>query len=112
MSAPELDLTEAVEAAARTLYEAQRASVSAADPMISLVGVPWDQAPAIVQYEWRETVTPLITATAPLIAQQAREQAAQEIEAYADATWDLVDSNNGARLAFEEIARITRGGTR
>ncbi len=55
---------QAVEVLARALYEAQRASIPADDPLISLVGVPWDQAPPMVQHEWRGTVEPLVVALA------------------------------------------------
>lgn len=45
------------------------------------------------------TVTPLI-----------REQVAAEIETYADAVLDIVDTQNGMRLAVEEIVRVAREG--
>ncbi len=49
--------------------------------------------------------TRAVRAATPLL----REQIARDIESYADATWDLIDSPNGARLAFVEVARIARG---
>ena len=39
-----------------------------------------------------------------------REWVAAEIESYTDAVLDLVDTQNGARLAFIEVARIAREG--
>lgn len=41
---------------------------------------------------------------------QIREQIAADIESYVDAVQDLVDTQNGARLAFIEIVRIAREG--
>ncbi len=53
---------QAAEVLARSLYEEQRAFIRADDPMIALVGVPWDQAPAIVREHWRSTVAPMAEA--------------------------------------------------
>jgi hypothetical protein len=51
-----------------------------------------------------------VRAATPFIIEALREQIAQQIESYADAAHDLIDSPNGARLAFAEVARIARGG--
>lgn len=39
-----------------------------------------------------------------------RQQIASEVRDYADSVYDLIDSPNGARLAFKEIDRIIREG--
>lgn len=41
---------------------------------------------------------------------ELRAAIAREVEDYADAVADLIDTPNGARLAFEEIVRIVREG--
>ena len=51
-----------------------------------------------------------VETAAPLIEAQVRAQAAEEIESYTDAVLGLVDTRNGARLAFIEIVRIAREG--
>lgn len=79
------DLTEAVEAAARALYEAQRAEILADDPMISIVGVPWERAPAIVQHEWREGMLPVLAAAAPSIEAQVRAQVEAQVRTRVEA---------------------------
>ncbi len=43
------------------------------------------------------------------IEDAVRARIAAEIAAYTDAVLDLIETRNGARLAFEEIARIARG---
>ena len=62
--APDQHRRTVIEVLARALYEAQRASIRADDPLIALVGVPWRQAPRIVQEEWRQSVTPMADALA------------------------------------------------
>ena len=47
---------------ARALYEEQRASIPADDPLVSVVGVPWDQAPMIVHEQWTATIQPVADA--------------------------------------------------
>ena len=60
-----LDLTEAVDAAARAWAESftRRA----------LIPTAWDDLPERVKLGWREEVLPLVTAAAPFIAAQAAE---------------------------------------
>ena len=48
---------------------------------------------------------------ATVTEQAVRERVAEAIELYTDATWDLIESPNAARLAFEEVAHIARGAT-
>lgn len=59
-----LDLTEAVDAAARALYELHHPSDD------ECPHVPWEDTHRL---GWREDVLPLITAAAPFIAAQAAE---------------------------------------
>lgn len=67
----DLDLTEAVDAAARALYELHH------PPDDECPHIPWEDA---YQPGWRDDVLPLITAAAPFIAAQAAD-AAQAAEA-------------------------------
>ena len=50
----------------------------------------------------------------PHLLAQIREGIAAEIHYYADSVYDLIDSSNGAQLAFERIEDIARnyGGTK
>ena len=59
-----LDLTEAVDAAARVLYELRH------PPDDECPHIPWEDT---YQPGWRDDVLPLITAAAPFIAAQAAE---------------------------------------
>ena len=52
----------------------------------------------------------LVESNAPAVEAQVRAQVAAQIEDYTDAVLDLVDTQNGARLAFIEIIRIARDG--
>lgn len=51
-----------VEVLARALYEEQRATVPADDPMLALVGVPWAQASKLVREHWITTMRPVADA--------------------------------------------------
>ncbi len=59
-----LDLTEAVDAAARVLYELRH------PPDDECPHIPWEDT---YQPGWRDDVLPLITAAAPFVAAQAAE---------------------------------------
>lgn len=60
-----LDLTEAVDAAARVLYELRH------PPDDECPHIPWEDT---YQPGWRDDVLPLITAAAPFIAAQAWDE--------------------------------------
>lgn len=60
-----MDLTEAVEAAARAHMAIQYARR----------GFVWDDLPAMDKHAFREFVTPLVTAAAPFIAEQVSRDA-------------------------------------
>jgi len=72
-----LDLTEAVEAAARASYEDWRQSPNAQGSWRPV----WEEAPTMLRVNITEAVLPTVTAVAPLIEAQVREQIASEIEA-------------------------------
>jgi hypothetical protein len=65
----DLDLTAAVEAAARGWFES------------APFAPPWDDLTPEIKHRARETVLPGITAAAPLIAAQVRVQIAAELRA-------------------------------
>ena len=92
-----VDLTEAIDAAMRGFC---------ADlvPPITPDGLSGIQRHVI-----HEQALSFVTAAAPLIEAAIRAQVAAEVALYADATWDLIDSPNGARLAFEMVDSIIRG---
>ncbi len=94
----DLDLTEAVEAAASGAY----ADAPGAGP-------EWDDLPSTYRREVRELVLGFLNHATPVIEAQVRARIAAQIEAYADAMHDIVDTPNGVRLAFEAVAAIARG---
>ena len=92
-----LDLTEAVEAAARSLaHEA---------------GLPaWDDMAPMSRHDLAEAVLPSISAAAPLIERQVREQVAREIEA--QVVRDDFGRVNTFGMGEQHAARVARGGAR
>ena len=100
----ELDLTEAVEAAARALYEATRAEILADNPTIPSGGVPWEQAPHLVQHEWREGMLPVVAAAAPVIEAAVWNAAADFVDAQRDE-----DFGNDLRQVRDRLRSIARG---
>jgi len=119
-----LDLTEAVEAAARASYEDWRESPNAQGSWRPV----WEEAPTMLRVNITEALLPTVTAVAPLIEAQVREQVAQEIEAGENWTPegpfscagcpvpgcnDLWESEGTCThvAAIEWAARIARGAT-
>lgn len=93
-----IDLTEAVEAGAR----AQLAMVTA--PAV----VEWIELSPGQHHSFREHALPLVTAAAPLIEAQVREQIAREIEAEAETygSQSAVDTFRiAARIARKAVTR-------
>ena len=104
----DIDLTEAVEEAARVRYERVRRDRSDSTP-------PWHEASPIHQHAWREGVLAEVTAAAPLIERQVREQIARDIEAAEQqmkaSTIDRPKVGPGEFLNdWQWAARIARGG--
>lgn len=98
---PDLDLTAAVEAAARATYEHM------------YPGLSWDDVPDDGRLWWRETVLVSITPAAPLIERQVRDLIAAQIEA-AHAAYGPVHPDGEHPMACiyevsERCARIARG---
>lgn len=93
-----LDLTEAVEAAASDRYTAQ----------FPHAGTDWAHLPAMNKHLAREVMLPIVTAAAPLIEAQVREQVAREIEARTTTT----AGSQAFRAGMDRAARIARGGAR
>lgn len=89
----DLDLTEAVEAAARGSYEAAPGE-----------GPAWESLPAIYRHEVRDIALGFVTHAAPLIEAQVRAQIVADIES--DMDYDVL---RNATLAT--AARIARGGS-
>lgn len=87
----DIDLTQAVEAAAR------RFAVDVTRPA-------WDDLPATARMNMQKAMDPLITAALPHIERQVREQVAREIEAVDPIEWALAGQSAGA-----DAARIARG---
>jgi hypothetical protein len=81
----DLDLTEAVDAAARAHMAAQYARR----------GVDWDDLPALDKHAFREFVTPLVSAAAPFIAEQAQGLTVVCAESCAGQSWTGVDQVDG-----------------
>lgn len=105
----DIDLSAAVEAAARAGYEA-----------VDITGVPWSARRAegnVFRYgkEIRRAEA-AVTAAAPLIEAQVRERVAQEIEAERAecvATFDdKVPYDRAVLYSLAVAARIARGGAR
>jgi hypothetical protein len=80
-----LDLTAAVEAAARATAERQNGPGS------------WDGLDGYAKYMWRDGVLATVTAAAPLIAQQVAEQIAQAIERERREYGSIIGSQHSAR---------------
>lgn len=93
----DIDLTEAVEAAARYQFGIDYGHLDRA----------WIDAHPIVRHKYLEAVLPMVTAAAPLIERAVREQVARDIEAR------LADvrktSAVGRQFGLDEAARIARG---
>lgn len=98
---------EVIEAAARVEYEQIWAFLDSDDDEPT----SWDTNPSEENKDqWRAQVRNYLTATAPIIERQVREMVAREIEAREE-EWALGgDLTKGARLAFEDAARIARKG--
>ena len=103
----DIDLTEAIEAAAQAHLAATA---------VGTAGVGWADLNPWQQHSIREYVLPMVSAAAPLIEAQVREQVAREIEQLAGTrrrhsggTGQAYDSGNSALL---DAARIARGGAR
>lgn len=107
----DLDLTEALDAAARAQYERQYPNTA----------LPWDVMPAMNRHVAREMFLPPIAAAAPIIEAQVREQVAQAIEAEAHrhrcvvgespfegGTWSA-GNDRGIGYGLDLAARIARG---
>ena len=92
-----LDLTAAVEAAARGMWG------GTPDPFER--PREWDDVASGVRHSVREAALLAVTAAAPLIEAAVREQVAREIEALRTRPAALVDG----RLAVGTAARIARG---
>lgn len=67
----------------------------------------WGKA-STAHREYAYTIADGLTANGWGHVPTALHQAADEVDGYADATLDLIDSQNGARLAFEEIVARLR----
>lgn len=103
----DLDLTEAVEAAARAWYEAKAAHFGLR---------AWEDLDPLAQHAWREDAITAATAAAPLIEAQVRARVAAEIEARANGLDPSGDDwpEGGFSAAFaadsmRDAARIARG---
>ena len=70
MTAPDLELQPAVEAAGRALYESFAAQWirNGANPAEQK---PWDEMLPIQQFHWRKLALPVVTEIVPFIARQA-----------------------------------------
>lgn len=80
MTPADLDLTEAVDAAARADYDDARTRAPEGHPHKHIT---WDDAPPMVRHGWRDAVLLQVTAAAPLIERAVRERVAADIEAAA-----------------------------
>jgi hypothetical protein len=104
----DIDLTEAIEAAARGWFES------------APFAPPWDGMGPMVKHRAMETMLPGITAAAPLIEAQVREQIAEEnlrlrafLAIVGDYGIDLLTQPNQTAItiggALVNAARIARG---
>lgn len=101
------DLTEAVEAAARARYEAER---DRKDPDLRDTAYPpWEDLAPIARHLNLARALEYITGAAPVIERQVREQVARDIEAEMP-PMTTRQSGKTARLILREAARIARGG--
>ena len=94
----DIDLSAAVEAAARAIFEAMWATEARPCPT-------WEDVPPPAKHHHRESVLPAVAAAAPLIEQAVREQVAAEIEAQLPNAAGMAQA-----LALKIAARIARGG--
>jgi hypothetical protein len=92
----DLDLTAAVDAAARAIFEAMWASTAPPCPT-------WEDVPPPARHHHRESVLPAVAAAAEVIEQQVRERVAAEVEAEADARAAKRDTHRAA-------SEVKRGG--
>lgn len=67
----DIDLTAAIDAAARAYFE-ENAPITSAQH-------PWDQLTSAAIHQFRENMLPAVVAAAPLIAEHVRAQVAEEI---------------------------------
>lgn len=92
----EIDLTAAVEAAARTYFEAQ-------------TGYPetiWDSASDLVKLQVREIAVGFVSAAAPIIARQVAKKIAEAVDLERGEALDMGSPHRAAALG--DAARIAR----
>jgi hypothetical protein len=101
---PDLDLTAAVDAAARTSWERHRERTAGTVPAgTENPTPPWESLHPMGQHTMREAFLPVIAAAAPLIEAAVRERAARDVEAHADGC------DGGFADGLGSAARIVRG---
>ena len=74
----DIDLTEAVEAGAQSIWDGYRSTWA------SGAATPWDKMPATYQVHWREQALPIVTAAAPVIEAAVWNAAADFVDAQRD----------------------------